>query len=252
MKALVLAGGRRDAVCDGTNAPNKAFVPIGGVPMVERVLRTLRSVPQIERITVVAPSVTLGDPALAAADERREAGDPIVESIERGLTGFDPGELVLLATSDAPLMAPISVEAFAIALWLTQADLVYSIAEKAAHDVIYPGVPHTWARMTGGVYCGGALFGMRPRVLPALRGFLDKLAAARKSPLRLASFFGWDVLVRFALALLSIEAAENRASAILGHEVRAQIVPPDCAFNVDRKSDIALAERFLDAESQRT
>ncbi|MBV8424390.1 MAG: nucleotidyltransferase family protein, partial [Candidatus Eremiobacteraeota bacterium] len=51
----MLAGGKRDGVCDGTAAINKAFVPVGGVPMVTRVLQTLRKVPAIQQITVVAP-----------------------------------------------------------------------------------------------------------------------------------------------------------------------------------------------------
>jgi hypothetical protein len=212
--------------------------------MVTRVLHALREVQQIEQITVVAPLAALDDSALSLADVRRSSGERIVESIERGLEGSDPGAMTLLATSDAPLIAVSSLQAFVAALAAVDADLVYSIAERRAHEARYPGVPHTWARMRDGVYCGGAVFGMRPRVLIALTRFLDDLAAARKSPLRLASFFGWDALARFTLGFLSIDAAERRASRVLGHPVRAIVAAPDLAFNVDRKTDIALAERY--------
>lgn len=213
--------------------------------MVTRVLQALRGVPEVAQITVVAPLVALEDSALSLADVRRSAGEHIVESVQRGLSGTDPDVMTLLATSDAPLLSPDSLGRFVQALATIDADLVYTIVERKAHEGRFPGVPHTWARMREGVYCGGAVFGMRARVLPALTRFLDDLGAARKSPLRLATFFGWDAVVRFALGLLSIGTAESRASAILGYPVRAVVAEPDLAFNVDRKSDLALAERFI-------
>lgn len=213
--------------------------------MVARVLRALRDVPEIERITVVAPPGALDDPALALAHERRSAGDKIVGSVENGLAGSDSNAMTLMVTSDAPLLSPHSLREFVRALAANDADLIYGIAERNAHEHAYPGVPHTWARMRDGVYCGSAVFGIRPRVMPALRRFLDELAAARKSPLKLARAFGWDVVLRFVFGGLSIRTAEERASAILGHPVRAVVVEPDLAFNVDRNSDRALAERYL-------
>lgn len=245
MNALVLAGGKRDGVCDGTPAINKAFVPIGGVPMVTRVLQTLRQVPAVQQITVVAPTSALDDSALTLADVRRSSGERIVQSVERGLSESDPDTMTLIVTSDAPLLSAESLQRFVEKLESIDADLVYGIAERRAHERRYPGVPHTWARMKDGIFCGGAVFGMRPRVATALAKFLDELAAARKSPLRLAKAFGWDVVIRFALGFLPIAAAEARASALLGYRVRAVVVEPDLAFNVDRKNDLALAERFL-------
>ena len=212
--------------------------------MVTRVLRSLRATSQIAQITVVAPLAALDDPALALADVRRTSGDRIVQSVERGLAGAGPDEMMLLVTSDAPLLSPASLAQFVQALKTSNADLVYGIAERKTHERNYPGVPHTWARMRDGTYCGSAVFGIRPRVLPALMRFLDELAAARKSPLKLARSFGWDVVLRFALGRLQIAAAEKRASALLGYPVRAVVVEPDLAFNVDRKSDLALAEKF--------
>jgi GTP:adenosylcobinamide-phosphate guanylyltransferase len=232
-------------VCEGTSAINKAFIPVGGIPMVTRVLQTLRTVSTIEQITVVAPTVALEDSALTLADVRRSSGDKIIESVQRGLSEADPDAMMLLAASDAPLLSTQSLQEFAQTLTSIDADLVYSIAERKAHERRFPGVPHTWARMRGGIYCGGAVFGMRPRVLSALTQFLDELASARKSPLRLARAFGWDVVLRFVLGMLPVSAAEARATALLGYQVRAVVSAPDLAFNVDRKSDLALAERFL-------
>ena len=121
------------------------------------------------------------------------------------------------------------------------------------HLDAYPSVPHTWAKMAEGRFCGGGLVALKPRVLPALRGILDDLGAARKSPLRLASLLGWDIMPRFALGSLTIAAAERRATAILNAPAGAIASSyPELAVNVDRASDVALANGLLEAAPKYT
>jgi hypothetical protein len=132
----------------------------------------------------------------------------------------------------------------------TDADVIYGCVEKGAHLARFPSVPHTWARMRDGTYCGGGMFALKPRAMPQLERFIEDLGAARKSPLRLASFFGWDMLARFALGRLSVGQAEARATKILGAPVRALISPyPETAVNVDRVSDVALARKLVSSGS---
>ena len=87
---------------------------------------------------------------------------------------------------------------------------------------------------------------MKPRALPLLERFIERLGAARKHPFKLASLFGWDILARFALRRLTIAQAEARASRILGAPVRALVSSyADMAVNVDRVSDVELARRLV-------
>jgi hypothetical protein len=87
---------------------------------------------------------------------------------------------------------------------------------------------------------------MRPRVFPSLERFIEQLGHARKNPLHLAKLFGWNVLLRFAIRRLTIAQAEERASRIIGARVRAVISPyAEIGVNVDRVSDIALAEQLV-------
>ncbi|MDQ6930703.1 MAG: hypothetical protein M3126_08575, partial [Candidatus Eremiobacteraeota bacterium] len=110
----------------------------------------------------------------------------------------------------------------------------------------YPQIPHTWARLADGTYCGGGFITLRPRTWPLLARFIERLGAARKNPLQLASLFGWDVLLRYALRRLTVAQAQTRASFILGAPVRAVIsTHPEMAVNVDRASDVALAEALV-------
>jgi len=252
VNAVVLAGGAPDAVAATVpGLPNKAFVEIAGTALVERVIAALRGAPEVERIIVVAPPATHGSTALAQADEFRADGARMVQSLESGVAGLDPDALVLIAASDLPVLQPATVSAFIAQAFARDVDVAYAIVERRDHLAAYPAVPHTWAKLAGGRFCGGGLVALKPRVLPALRTVLDDLGAARKSPLRLAALFGWDILLRFALGTLSIAAAEARASTILGAPAGALRSPhADIAVNVDRVSDIALANGLAAARSK--
>jgi GTP:adenosylcobinamide-phosphate guanylyltransferase len=245
--AIVLAGGPHDEVARmQPGAPNKAFVDIGGMTLVGRVLAALRAAAGIRHIVVVAPPNVAEHPDLSRADELRPDGKRITESLRSGMHGFEPNAMALVVASDLPVLTPESVDDFIARLHLNDADIDYGCVEKSSHMQRFPEVPHTWARMRDGTFCGGGIVAIKPRALPRLEKFIEGLGAARKHPLKLASFFGWDMLARFAVGRLAIAQAEGRAAQILGAPVRAVISPyPETAVNVDRPSDVELARRLV-------
>ncbi len=245
--AVVLAGGPPDDVArTQPGAPNKAFVRIGGKALVTRTIAALRSSPSVGRIIAVAPERAHGDPALAGADDFRPDGVKIRMSLRNGLSDLAPDDLVLVSASDLPILDAACIDDFVARARALDPDVGYGCIERGVHLARFPTVPHTWAHLREGTYCGGGFIAIKPRVMPHLERFIEALGAARKNPLRLAGLFGWDVLVRFALRRLSIGAAERRASQLLGAHVRAVVSPyPQTGVNVDRVSDIALAEALL-------
>ena len=247
MDAIVLAGGPLDEVARmQPGAPNKAFVEIEGVTLAGRVLAALRDAAGVGRLIVVAPPAMKEHRDLRFADELRPDGVHISESLRNGLAGLPPDEDVLIAASDLPVLTPVATQDFVRGITSLATDLVYGCVEKSVHERSFPEVPHTWARMRDGTFCGGGLVAMKPRVLPLLERFIEQLGAARKHPFRLASFFGWDMLARFALGRLTIAAAERRAARILGAPVRALVSSfPETAVNVDRASDVPLARMLV-------
>jgi GTP:adenosylcobinamide-phosphate guanylyltransferase len=249
MNAVVLAGGPLDDVARlQPGAPNKAFVDICGTTLVGRVVDALRASTAIERIAVVTPVSEWGNPELRAADDFRADGVRIRDSLRNGLEGFAPDEAVLVATSDLPILSVAAVNDFVGRSAALDADVIYGCVEKQVHLRRYPSVPHTWARMRDGTFCGAGLAAIKPRALPLLERFIEDLGAARKHPFKLASLFGWDMLARFAIGRLSIAQAEARASRILGAPVRALVSPyPETGVNVDRISDVALARELVRA-----
>ena len=244
---VVLAGGPPDAVAAlEPGAPNKAFVRIAGQTLVARTIAGLRAAPSVGRIVAVAPIGSHADPALAGSDEQRPDGIKIRDSLRRGLADLPPDELVLVCASDMPILTGIVVEDFIERARQIDPDLGYGCLEKHVHMARFPDVPHTWVRLRDGTFCGGGLIVIKPRALPALDRVIERLGAARKNPLALASLFGWRVLAKFALGRLSITDAETRASEILGAQARAIVSPhAETAVNVDRVGDVALAERIL-------
>ncbi len=245
--AVVLAGGSPDDVAHTQpGAPNKAFVRIAGKALVTRTIEALRASRSIGTIVVVAPASAHGDPSIANADIRRDDGIKIRDSLRNGLAGLPPDDIVLVSASDLPILDAASIDDFVAHALELDADVGYGCIERRVHLAHYPSVPHTWAHLREGTYCGGGFIAVKPRVMPKLERFIESLGAARKNPLRLARLFGWDVLARFALRRLSIPAAERRASQILGAPVRAGISPyPQTGVNVDRVTDIALAEELI-------
>lgn len=246
MDAIVLAGGPRDELAARTpGAPNKAFVEINGVTLVERTLRALRASSSVGRIVVVAPPEAGASAALSLADELRPDGVRIRDSLRSGLAGSDRDAELLVSASDLPVLTPDAIDDFVARARAAGADLTYGCLEKATHLAAFPEAPHTWAHLRDGDYCGTGFITMRPRVWNALEAVIERLGEARKNPLKLASLFGWRILWRYALRRLTIAQAEARASYVIGAPVRAIVSPyAEIGINVDRLSDIALAEKF--------
>jgi molybdopterin-guanine dinucleotide biosynthesis protein A len=248
LTTIVLAGGPRDAVAAlEPGAPNKAFVRIAGKTLVERAIDGLRSAQSVGTIIAVAPPCSASDPALRSADAVRGDGERIADSLARGLEGLPPDELVLVCPSDVPLLSGVGIDEFVSAARHSEAAIVYAALERRIHLARFPGVPHTWARLRDGTYCGGGLIAIRPGAFGSLVRFLDRLSAARKSPAKLAALMGLDVIARYLTGRLSIADCETRASALLNVAVRAALIShPEIAVNVDRPSDVALVEKLLD------
>lgn len=245
--AVVLAGGPSDDLSARTpGAPNKAFVAIGGVALVERTMRALRASSSISRIIAVAPARAHGHPALALADECRPDGERIRTSLENGLRGLPLDQEILVSTSDLPVLTPAAIDDYIARAHEADADITYGCVERRVHEAAYPGVPHTWAHLKEGDFCGTGFVTIRPRVWPALERFIEHLGRARKNPLALAGIFGFRTTLRYVTRQLEIRHAEARASWVIGARVRAVVSPyPQIAVNVDRVSDIALAETLI-------
>lgn len=165
--ALVLAADRHagDAVATVAGVACKALAPVGGVPMVHRVIQSLRTSQLIDRITLVGPERALLRPdseleqllANETLGWRENANSPSA-SAARALEGEDLRQPVLLTTADHALLSPAIVDHFLERALSSDCDFVVGVARLDTVQARYPDTRRTAIRLQGGPYCGCNLF----------------------------------------------------------------------------------------------
>ncbi len=251
--ALLLAGSRGpdDPVARHAGLKHKALVPVGGQPMIRRVIDTLRA-SGMERILVC------GDPDLLnsadAATRESLAGADILfippaaspsRSVQRALESKDIVWPLLITTADHPLLTPAMVEHFYRA-GPADADATVGLARASVIRQQQPESVRTFYRFRDDGYSGCNLFLFRGPAVTGLIRFWSTLEAHRKRPWRMVAAIGPVTLIRFALGRLTLADALARLSAVVGIRVAAADMPfAEAAIDVDKPEDLELAEKIL-------
>ena len=255
--ALVLAGRRRsaDPVALAAGASHKALVPVAGVPMLVRVIQSLRAARSIGRITVSIddPTRLAALPSLAAlrADGAlvvHQSLDSPSASVRDALqtAGSDPP--VLVTTADHPLLTAEMGDHFVAAARGLEADVVAAVVTEDVLRRHHPESPRTIVPLRGEGVTGANLFLLRTAEAERVVAFWARTEGVRKRPWRLVSLFGPIALARFALRTLDLDAAARVASRRIGARVAVVRLPfAEAAIDVDRPADLALATRILSA-----
>jgi GTP:adenosylcobinamide-phosphate guanylyltransferase len=229
------------------------MLKVGGVPMLLRVVRALRVSPSIGSITVsIDDSRSLDEvPELKAALVAGDLGvhrslDSPSRSVSEVLASCAPDEPLLVTTADHPLLTPEIVGHFAEAATSAEADLLVGVVSRTLLDARYPETTRTYLRLRGEAWTGANLFCFRTDLARRAASFWVRAEHQRKRPWRLAWAFGPMSLLLFLLRRLDLDAALERASRAIGARIRAVPLPfPDAAIDVDRVTDLVLAEKIL-------
>ena len=248
--AVALAGGvlEPEFRSAGYDVINKAYLPIAGTTMLERVLRALRAARGVGTVRCVtqpeAFAAAFGDDR-SLCDEVIAPGADLIDSLLAGFAGLDESALVLVAATDIPLVTGHALDAFTTQAAAISCDLGYGCIRREAHVAAYPTVRHTWVRLRDGTFCGAGVSVVRAGAAGAVASILRDFAAARKSPLRLAALFSPFLVLRIALGRVGIEELERRATELTG--LRCRAIPsdvPELGVNVDRLEDLRQVERL--------
>lgn len=258
--AIVLAGERTrsDPVAQAAGVPCKALAPVGGVPMVIRVLDALAASDWIDARILCGPAraVVEEDRALRALIhsgtvtwlESRATPATSAHAAMQTVAAETP---VLLTTADHALLDTEIVDYFCDKAVHSGCDVVAAVADAGAVQAAYPGVRRTVIALRDGGYSGCNLFAfLTPRARQAAR-FWRRVEAQRKNPLRLIGHIGWSTALRYALGALTLDDALARLSRRMDVRVGSVILPyPRAAIDVDRVSDWRLANREVDKPSR--
>jgi len=255
MTAIVLAGDRTkaDSLINHSKAGCKAMIDIDGLPMVRRVLNSLRASHVVNKICLAGPEaseVATDEPLATWVKDgeiiwREPESSPSTSAFHM-MESLDPEEAVLLTTADHPLLTPEIVDAFGRQSLADDVDVVVGLAPHALVLEAYPGIKKTVLRFSDGEFCGCNLFAfITPEGRRAAR-FWRKIEQQRKKPLVVIGLLGWGAIIRYRLGLLSLEEALAKLSKRLGLRIRPVILPyANAAIDVDSISDLILVKGSL-------
>lgn len=253
--ALVLAGerGTPDPLTENTGAGCKALVPVGGTPMLFRVLDALAGSIEVGSILMSGPDRSqlqrnsdLAEGIAAGRWDWRQPEATPSTSTYAVLKSLPEVQPVLLTTADHALLRAEVVDHFCAAARQTGCDLVVALADHAGVVSAFPDVRRTALRFRGGAYCGCNLYAFLTPESRRVADFWRQVENDRKRPWRLARALGWAPLLGYLTRRLSLEDALRLLSDRLGLRICPVVLPfPEAAVDVDKPSDRDLAERIL-------
>ena len=257
-KALLLAGERSldDPLLRATKAPSKALVPVGGVPMVERVIGVLLSCPHLEKVLLVGPRPEIWEKYLAPRlkDPRLSWAPPASSpslSAYKGLEILGEGP-ILLTTSDHVLLTSEMIVYLLHRAEVSEKDLAVGVARYEMVKAAYPEAQRTVYRLKEGAFCSTNLYVFLTPTSKKAVLFWRQIETKRKKPLQIVKAFGLIPLVKYLTKRLSLNEAFEHVSKVLGCQVEPVILPfPEAAIDVDDLEDLALANKILAKRGER-
>jgi len=258
--AIVLAADRGpgDPVARAAGVPCKSLTPVGGVPMVLRVVDALVGAGEVGEINLSGPPEPIVNQT-AALGRLIESGKvkwhanqaTPSTSAYQALKRLPAEVPVLLTTADHALLTRRMVDYFCKEARATGCDVVAGVARHETVTKAYPQTRRTATRLQDDAYCGCNLFVfLTPRARQAA-DFWRQVESERKKPLRVIRILGWAAVLRYLTGRLSLDDALSGISRRLGFKAGAVIMPfAEAAVDVDSISDLELVERiFADSDT---
>ena len=242
--ALVLAGSRGgiDPVAAYAGVSHKGLARLGGETLLARVLAALKAAgatrvgvstndetlagqlpPDVERIPATV------SPSLSVREAARALGTPL-----------------LVTTVDHALLQPEWVRQF-IDDTPPDADIAVLMAPEGVVREAAPGTKRTYLRFRDRRYSSCNLFLLRtPEALAAV-DLWRRVEAHRKQPWRVAMLLGPQMLLGYALGLLTLDAAIALIGRRTGVRAAAVLTPYGlAAVDVDKPSDLDLVRNIVE------
>ncbi|MGF7184163.1 molybdopterin-guanine dinucleotide biosynthesis protein A [Desulfitispora alkaliphila] len=248
MDALILAGSsNKGELNQETNVKDEAMIRIGKKTMVEYVVDAVSGSRRFDNIILVGPVKELQKLFASREDIIMvDGGKTVIQGVLNGLKHLNKDEMLLVATSDIPLLTEKAVNNFVDSCQELKGDIFYPIVPKKVTEEKLPESKRTYFTLKEGTFTGGNLFFVDPKIIPDCAAKAEDAVKLRKSPLKLAGMLGVPFIIKFLLKRLSIREVEERASKILGYRAKGIISQyPEVGMDVDKLSDLELVKRYL-------
>jgi GTP:adenosylcobinamide-phosphate guanylyltransferase len=253
--AIILAGARPtgDPVAEAAGVPCKAFIPVGGRPMVLRVLDALDASRQIgTRILCGPPQESIEQqPDLKAriAEGRLKwvAGQSTPSlSTHHVLQSLSDNTPVLVTTADHALLSTQIIDYFCTEALKAGCDVAVGLASYRKVISAFPETRRTALKFRDGSYCGCNLFGfLNPQSYRAAQ-FWRRIEQERKNPLKMMRILGWRPVLRYLVGKMSLNDALGYLSKQMGLRAGAVMLPfPEAAVDVDTVEDWKFVQSLI-------
>jgi molybdopterin-guanine dinucleotide biosynthesis protein A len=242
--ALVLAGSRGgiDPVAEYAGVSHKGLIPLGGETLLARVLAALKAA-GAARIGVSTNDEALAAQLPAGVERLAATGSPSL-SVHEGATAL--GAPLLVTTVDHALLQPEWVRQF-IDATPADADIAVLLAAEAVVHAAAPTTQRTYLKFRDGRYSACNLFLLRtPKALAAV-DLWRRVESYRKQPWRIALLMGPQMLLSYALGLLTLDGAVALIGRKAGVKAAAVRTPYGlAAVDVDKPSDLDLVRSIVE------
>ena len=251
MQALMMCGSVpdvRDPLYPFTRGGPKALLDVAGKPMAQWVLDALSGARQVESAIIIGLGPDSGlrtDKPIVYLPDQGGAVANALAGIEKALQQQPETTHVLVATCDVPAVTAEMID-WRIAVGMqAPADFDYLAVERQVMERRYPNSRRTYTPLRGSQVCGGDINIAHVR-LASNKALIERLSAARKSPLRMASLIGWNVLLLFLLRQLTIERGEELVSRNLGIRARVHLCPyAELGMDIDKPHQLEILRADL-------
>jgi molybdopterin-guanine dinucleotide biosynthesis protein A len=248
--AIILAGQRPgiDTLADAFDETFKALVPIGGRPMVARVVETVLTVTAVNKIVILCQqpdairAVLPEHPILTYVESQSGISQSIL-----AVAGSEAAPWPLfVTTADHPLLTHDMIAHFLEAS--SGADVAVGMVERATILAAYPENKRTWIKLSGGAWSGANLFALSGEAARRALTLWVDAEKDRKQLFKLFWHFGPMIALRAITRTISLQDGIAALGRRLGLNARAVALPfAEAAIDVDKLSDHRLVEQILRA-----
>lgn len=246
--AIVIGGGRitDSALREAAGVDCKSLISLHGKPMIHWVVDALRAAKSVGSVVVVGPECLVDSELSHNADCVLPEEDHEIENLMKGMAALPDSERILMVASDMPLLTPQAIDD--LVQNAPDADVVYPTIGKQHVLAEFPDRKWVFVRAQEGEFTGSSAVIFQPQVFRQHNDILRKVFDSRRSVADLVRIWGVGFAVKFALGQLSLKDAERRISEVLKISGRTYISRyPELAFDVDKASDVTLAEERVAA-----
>jgi GTP:adenosylcobinamide-phosphate guanylyltransferase len=245
---IIMAGGRTpDKILEaGEKETERAFIDIGGKPMVAWVLDAVRSFDFADKFLCIGnPQRLVKELGLTESECMQDKGS-LLENYIAGLERFRNYPLVLSVTCDVPLVTGAILSDLVNEMAGIDAEVYYPIIEVKYFDSKFTGGKRTTLALKEGTFTGGNVFAVNPDAMIRNRSRVEAVIRDRKSPAKLVTLLGLPFILKFAMKKLDLAGLEAKATDILGARMRGVLTKhPEIGFDVDKPDDLNMVRKLF-------